>query len=323
MMTRELSLDSIFNQHGTGLNALVGDAFYDFDRDALEQRMMSRGDFDSDRIAEVLIRPYTKQYAYITVKSAFFPMPDAENIVIALSAPQSDDPFTVIMTNTMVDAYLPGINSRVALFAFYHYEDDTRHENISDDSLHYFRDHYKDETISKWDIFHYIYALLHHPHFNRSNTKYTFPLITLVPDFRLFCTAGERLAKLHMNYERTRRFRLEWAHDGFTTTTFRVKQMRFNHDRTAILANNAFTLTDIPAYAHDYQVGAKSALEWVVDEHRIYEDPYSGVLLDPNLYKDTPQEGGRYILLLVERVLQVSLETRRILHSLEALPLIA
>jgi predicted helicase len=40
-----------------------------------------------------------------------------------------------------------------------------RRENITDWALEQFRSHYHDHdpSITKWDIFHYIYAVLHYP----------------------------------------------------------------------------------------------------------------------------------------------------------------
>ena len=38
-----------------------------------------------------------------------------------------------------------------------------RRENVTDWALEQFRAHYGEETIGKWDIFHYVYGLLHHP----------------------------------------------------------------------------------------------------------------------------------------------------------------
>jgi Type ISP C-terminal specificity domain len=36
-------------------------------------------------------------------------------------------------------------------------------KNITDSALQQVRMHYGDDTIAKWDIFHYVYGLLHHP----------------------------------------------------------------------------------------------------------------------------------------------------------------
>ena len=50
-------------------------------------------------------------------------------------------------------------------FPYYTYNEDgsNRRENITDWALARFRAHYGDDTITKWDIFHYVYGLLHHP----------------------------------------------------------------------------------------------------------------------------------------------------------------
>jgi predicted helicase len=49
----------------------------------------------------------------------------------------------------------------------YTYAEDGSHrrENITDWALEQFRSHYHDSSITKWDIFHYIYAVLHHPEY--------------------------------------------------------------------------------------------------------------------------------------------------------------
>jgi predicted helicase len=40
-----------------------------------------------------------------------------------------------------------------------------RRENITNWAIEQFRTHYRDPSITKWDIFHYIYAVLHHPEY--------------------------------------------------------------------------------------------------------------------------------------------------------------
>jgi Type ISP C-terminal specificity domain len=45
--------------------------------------------------------------------------------------------------------------------------DTHRRENITDGALQQFRSHYADPSITKWDIFHYVYAVLHHPDYRQ------------------------------------------------------------------------------------------------------------------------------------------------------------
>ena len=53
-------------------------------------------------------------------------------------------------------------------------------------ALAQFREHYRDEKITKWDLFHYIYALLHHPTYReryQANLKRDLPHIPLASAF--------------------------------------------------------------------------------------------------------------------------------------------
>jgi predicted helicase len=67
-----------------------------------------------------------------------------------------------------------------------------------------FRKHYADKSISREDVFYYIYALLHHPGYREryaANLKRELPRIPFAPDFAAFAKAGKELARLHVEYE--------------------------------------------------------------------------------------------------------------------------
>ena len=74
-------------------------------------------------------------------------------------------------------------------FPFYTYDEDgsNRRENITDWALNEFRTHYNDPNITKWDIFHYVYAVLHHPEYREryaANLKRELPRIPFVGQHR-------------------------------------------------------------------------------------------------------------------------------------------
>lgn len=70
--------------------------------------------------------------------------------------------------------------------SFYTYdgeEGSRRRENIPLSTLVRFQNHYGDEAITKWDIFHYVYAVLHHPEYRTryaANLRRELPRIPLV-----------------------------------------------------------------------------------------------------------------------------------------------
>ena len=91
-------------------------------------------------------------------------------------------------------------------FPFYVYDEDgtNRRENITDWALEHFRKHYNDKKITKWDIFYYVYGVLHHPEYRAKyaeNLKRELPRIPLAKDFWGFSKAGKELARLHIEYE--------------------------------------------------------------------------------------------------------------------------
>ena len=92
--------------------------------------------------------------------------------------------------------------------------------------------------------------------------------------------------------------------------------MKLSKDKTQLKYNDFLTIDGIPAEAFDYRLGTRSALEWVIDQYRVKTDKRSGIVNDPNS-ADEP----RYILDLIGRVINVSLQTVEIVNALPALQL--
>ena len=68
-----------------------------------------------------------------------------------------------------------------------------RIDNISDTALNAFRNHYRDDSITKDDIFDYIYGILHAPSYRdefANDLSKMIPRIPFAPDFRAFAEAG-------------------------------------------------------------------------------------------------------------------------------------
>ena len=78
-----------------------------------------------------------------------------------------------------------GGGSGTQCFPFYTYSEDGTHrrENITDWALEQFRARYHDPSITKWGIFYYIYAVLHHPEYREryaANLRRELPRIPFV-----------------------------------------------------------------------------------------------------------------------------------------------
>ncbi len=283
-------------------------------------------EFAPEQIRNSLYRPFTKSNLYFDKLMnqrtyqfpSIFPTPDTEldNRVIWLKVGQQW-PMFALMVNQIPDN-LPQGGSQC--FPFYTYDEngENRSENITDWMLTQFRTHHQDHTITKWDIFHYTYGLLHHPDYReryQENLKRDLPHIPFAEDFWGFSKAGARLADLHINYESQPEYdKLNPIETPGMQVDLSVERMRFSKDKTELKYNDFLTLEVIPPEVFDYRLGNRSALEWVVDQYRVKVDKRSGIKNDPNRDEDP-----EYILRLIGQVITVSLETVDIVNKLPAL----
>ncbi len=75
--------------------------------------------------------------------------------------------------------------------------------------------------------------------------------------------------------------------------------------------NDFITLAGIPPEAHEYRLGNRSALDWIVDQYQVSTDKRSGITNDPNR-----EDEKQYIVRLIKRIVTVSLETTKLVKSL-------
>ena len=280
-----------------------------------------------------LYRPFTESNLYfaravierVYVFPSIFPTPatEMENRVICVGG------YGRIGFSILISKFIPDLNfygDPQQSFPFYTYDEDgtNRRENITDWALREFQTHYEDDTIAKWDIFHYTYALLHHPEYRdryAANLKRDLPYIPYASDFWGFANAGARLAEIHIGYEDVDEYQggngapvLQFIETPDVPLNWRVDKMKLSKDKTQLKYNDYLTLDGIPSKAFDYRLGNRSALEWVIDQYRVKTDKRSGIVNDPNR-EDDPQ----YIIRLIRKVITVSLETVSIVENLPEL----
>ena len=303
------------------------------------KRNLQRGkitDFSTENIRASLYRPFTKSNLYFDrmltermyLFRSIFPTPETEteNRVICVNGIGSNKPFHGLMVGVIPCL---GILDANQCFPFYTYDEDgtNRKENITEWALAEFRKHYRDDAITKWDIFHYTYGILHHPAYRekyQANLKRDLPHIPtpLAPldkgsaaDFWGFANAGAQLADLHVNYESVPKYDgLRYIESPDMLIDWRVEKMKLSKDKTQLVYNDFLTIDGIPAEAFAYQLGTRSALAWVIDQYRVKVDKRSGIVNDPNR-SDAP----RYIVDLIARVIHVSLKTGEIVAGLPEL----
>ena len=206
-----------------------------------------------------------------------------------------------------------------------------RQDNISDEALGAYRRRYG-EWVTKDQIFAYVYGILHSPDYREhyagdlARMLPRIPEVTTAEAFVSFSGAGQRLLDLHIAYEDATPYPLEERVPSGAPKEperYRVQKMRWGGpprtpDRSVIVYNDWITLVGIPDEAHQYVVGPRSALEWLLTRYQVKTDKASGIVNDPN---DWGLEIGdpRYIINLVKRVTTVSVETMALVKSLPPL----
>ena len=279
-------------------------------------------EFKEDKIRNALYRPFAKYFLFfdsiINHRQGLFPQifptvsTEIENTVICVKI-GSEWPMFALVSNCFVD-YQPQSGSQC--FPFYVYNEDgtNRRENISDWSLKQFQDHYRNPSITKWDVFYYAYGILHHSGYREKfadNLKRELPRLPFAPDFQAFASAGKQLARLHLEYETLEPYDLQWIESDDVPLSYRVDRMKLSKDKTALVVNDSLTLAGIPPAVFAYRLGNRSALEWIIDQYRIKTDKRSNIRSDPNRPDDE-----EYIVRLVGQVVRVSLETVEIVRGL-------
>lgn len=218
-----------------------------------------------------------------------------------------------------------------------------RVDNITDESLSNFQISYPSEKVTKDDIFFYVYGLLHSPEFRETyagDLKKSLPRIPKVIDFRGFSEAGRKLSEIHLNYEAVEPYALHGldaqpAADADPYVFYAVgdKKMKFakpntnqkeageERDLSTIIFNEHITVSGIPHGAYRYQLGPRSAIEWIIDRYYVKTDTDSGIVNDPNAWSREIRN-PRYILDLLARIVTVSVETMKVVDTLPSLEII-
>jgi predicted helicase len=225
------------------------------------------------------------------------------------------------------------------ILSLYRYDaEGERQDNLTDWGLRQFQQHYGDQNITKRDIFHYTYAVLHHPAYRAKyeiNLKREFPRLPFYEDFRQWAKWGQALMDLHLHYEQAAPFLLK-RHDREETGRAELPlspaaqqrrptksgldekpklkpRLKALKDEGVIEVDTTTTLSGIPAEAWDYKLGNRSGLEWVLDqwkEHKI-SDPTVAEKFNTYRFADHKEQ----VIELLRRVCTVSVETMKIVRS--------
>ena len=313
--------------------------------------------YQADDLTPSLYRPFSKQWLYfnryfnemVVQIPHIFPNGLAENMVICVSGVGARSGFSALITDSLPNLHTLDTGQ---CFPRYLYEPTpetkqadlladtnappsyTVRDAITDEGLAHFQGHYPEETITKEDLFYYIYGLLHSEDYrnryanNLAKELPRIPAVRTAADFWEFSRAGRDLAHLHLNYETVEPYPAILESTATESAHYRVEKMRYGKrkengktvkDLSTIVYNHRITVKDIPVTTYDYVVNGKPAIDWVVERQCVKTDKASGIVNDANDYAIRTMNNPKYPLELLLRVITVSLETMAIVDNLPKL----
>jgi predicted helicase len=288
--------------------------------------------FDPALIRRAQFRPFASRYLYFDQNlnartyqlSTMFPT-GGENRVISVSSVGFRSGYCVFSSDGPVDLHFGAAADGYQIVSRYRYTPTgERVDNVTDWALKTFTDRYgKTAGVSRDTIFAYVYAALHDPLWRETyaiNLKREFPRIPLHPEFRLWAGWGQRLLDLHIGYEGVE----PWPVSRRDVADVKAKAagvsprviLKSDPGAGVVVLDSETTLTGIPARAWEYRLGNRSAIDWVLDQHKekVPKDPTIRAKFNTYRFADHKER----VVGLLTRVVRVSLETLDIVEDIRA-----
>ena len=204
-------------------------------------------------------------------------------------------------------------------------------DNITNWALKQFTAHYAADIgkgkaarkISKEAIFHYCYAVLHDPLYREKyaqNLKREFPRIPFYADFWRWAEWGAQLMALHIGFEAAAPFALIRTDtlDAKARSAGLVPKVSLKSDPAtgSITLDSETTLRGVPPEAWTYKLGNRSAIDWVLDQHKEKKpkDPTIRATFDTYRFADYKEK----VVDLLARVTTVSVQTVQITSAMRS-----
>jgi predicted helicase len=287
---------------------------------------------DPEKIRTSIWRPFVKRQFYsekllsdrvTSLHSELFGRDlSFANAAISISGSSSAKPFQALAVAGLAD--YEAIEKSNLLARYRYTPSGERIDNITDWAVATFTDRYgKTAGVTRDGIFAYVYAALHDPVWRETyaiNLKREFPRIPLHPHFGLWAGWGQRLLDLHIGYEGVE----PWPVTRRDTPDDRARaaglapRVILKSDPTAgmVTLDSETVLSGIPAAAWDYRLGNRSAIDWVLEQHRekTPKDPTIRAKFNTYRFADHKER----VAGLLARVVRVSVETMEIVAEIAA-----
>jgi predicted helicase len=177
-------------------------------------------------------------------------------------------------------------------------------------------------TLTKENIFHYLYAVLYDPVYRDTyalNLRREFPRIPFYQDFWKWSDWGKELMQLHVGYETIDPLPLKRLDKppkrGGLEHTPKVL-LKGDKAKGIIHVDSDTSLSGVPAEAWEFKLGNLCALDWVLDQHKEHKPKDPVIAASFNTYRLATFKDS--VIELIGRVTRASMETVRITEEMRA-----
>ena len=165
--------------------------------------------------------------------------------------------------------------------------------------------------------------MLHDPVYRETyalNLKREFPRIPFYPDFAKWAAWGEALMAMHIGYEEVEPWpveRIDTLDPKRAEGTHPKPVLKSHPDKGLVVVDADTQITGIPPEAWDYRLGNRSAIDWVLDQHK-EKTPRDPTIREKfNTYRFADYKES--MIALLARVVRVSVDTVAITGTMAAL----
>lgn len=185
--------------------------------------------------------------------------------------------------------------------------------------------------LTEVETIYYVYAILHSKEFTEkysNDLNKDLPRIPVVKNVSEFVRIGNKLADLHLNYEKIDspgELEIIYKRENPSFKIKKMKHLKLRNtngksvdDLSSVVFNEDILIRNIPLKAYEYLINGSSAIEWIMDQYQVKTDTDSGIVDDPNEYSEDP----KYIFNLLLSIISVSVETIDLIKELPPLEVI-
>jgi predicted helicase len=271
-------------------------------------------EYKEEKVFASFYRPLIPMYVYFDKTRTFnaetsqfsfiFPTSNTENLAIAVSGKGSTW-FNVFITDRIVDY---GSMYNTQIFPLYIYVEEktlfgstlSKIYNITDQVLKNFQEALNDTTITKEDIFYYVFGVLSTPSYVerfKNNLSKELPRVPILDSFKEISKLGKQLAELQLAYGRyvsavvmkdKEKLNLpEYSNliveANSSALDDYVEKVRLDKKNREIVINGKVRVQNIPEFALECKVGNYPPIEWISKYLVKQEDDETGIVRDPKI----------------------------------------